>query len=62
MKRDLTDLLVCPVCKADLLLTVETEKNGEIMTGSLRCIDSKIDYPIEDGIPNLLPREHATAT
>ena len=50
------------MCKGDLLLTVETEENGEIMTGALRCIDSEIDYPIEDGIPNLLPREHATAT
>jgi uncharacterized protein YbaR (Trm112 family) len=62
MKRDLTDLLVCPVCKGDLALTVETEENGEIITGALRCVDSDIDYPIEDGIPNLLPREHATAT
>ncbi len=62
MKRELTDLLVCPVCKGDLALAVETEKDGEIITGSLRCIDSGIDYPIEDGIPNLLPREHAATT
>jgi uncharacterized protein YbaR (Trm112 family) len=62
MKRDLNDLLVCPVCKSDLSLTVETEENDEVLTGTLRCIDSEIDYPIEDGIPNLLPREHAAAT
>ena len=62
MKRELTDLLVCPVCKGDLSLNVEAEEGGEIITGSLRCTDSGIEYPIEDSIPNLLPREHAATT
>ena len=30
-------------------------QDGEIVTGTLRCIESSVDYPIEDGIPNMLP-------
>lgn len=58
MKRELTDLLVCPVCKGNLALSVDSEQDGEIVTGSLRCVGSGIDYPIEGGIPDLRPKEH----
>ena len=37
MKRELMDILVCPVCKAKLELTVEEEKENEIVTGFLYC-------------------------
>lgn len=55
MKRDLMDILVCPVTKQPLELHVEEERDGEIISGYLysKAIDFK--YPIEDGIPNLLP-------
>lgn len=55
MRRDLMDILACPVCKSPLELTVETEKDGEVITGTLRCSQCNEDYPIEDAIPNLLP-------
>lgn len=57
MRRDLLDILVCPVSKQPLELTVEEERDGEIIRGYLysRAVDFK--YPIEDGIPNLLPPE-----
>jgi uncharacterized protein YbaR (Trm112 family) len=55
MKKDLMDILACPVCKAKLTLTVEQEKDGEIVTGSLYCGKCDHTYPIEDTIPNLLP-------
>lgn len=54
MKRELMDILCCPVCKGELELTVEVEED-EIVTGVLRCPSCEEDYPIEDGIPNLLP-------
>lgn len=57
MKRDLTDILVCPVHKTDLDLRVEDEKDGEILEGALHCGECGFDYPIVDGIPNLLPPE-----
>ena len=58
MKKNLTDLLVCPVCKGDLELFVESEVDGDVVTGTLRCITSGVDYPVTDGIPDLLPRDH----
>jgi uncharacterized protein len=55
MKKDLMDILCCPVCKGDLKLTVKKEEGGEIIDGSLYCAKCNETYPIEDGIPNLLP-------
>jgi uncharacterized protein YbaR (Trm112 family) len=55
MKRELMDILVCPVCKGELELSVEEEKGEEIVTGSLYCQRCNATYPIVDTIPNLLP-------
>ena len=56
MKRDLMDVICCPVCKADLELAVE-EEDDEIETGTLTCTECGEVYEIEDGIPDLLPPE-----
>lgn len=56
MKRDLLPILCCPVCKGDLVLTVIGEDEREIITGSLSCRACRVHYPIEEGIPDLLPR------
>ena len=67
MRHDLMEIIVCPLCKSELTLTVaetaaETaaattadEAAGEIVTGTLACTGCNETYPIEDGIPNLLP-------
>ena len=55
MKRELMDILVCPVCKGRLELDVEAEGGEEIITGSLYCTKCGVTYPIVDTIPNLLP-------
>jgi uncharacterized protein YbaR (Trm112 family) len=55
MRRDLMDILVCPVCKGDLQLNVYKEEDGQVLEGRLRCEACHEDYPIDDGIPNLLP-------
>ena len=57
MKRKLTEILVCPVCKGKLKLSVEEENETDIVSGSLYCPNCDINYPIEDTIPNLLPPE-----
>ena len=57
MKRDLMEILVCPVCKGELELTVDEENEKEIVTGSLYCPKGDVRYPIVDTIPNLLPPE-----
>ncbi len=54
MKRDLMEILCCPVCKGDLELTVKAEKD-EILEGSLFCKNCNHRYEITDGIPDLLP-------
>jgi len=55
MKRELMDILACPVCKGELQLNVDEENETEIVTGSLYCPRCQVRYPIEDAIPNLLP-------
>ncbi len=52
------DILACPMCKGDLELSINEEnEKGEVVTGSLYCEKCDERYPIEDGIPNLLPPE-----
>jgi uncharacterized protein YbaR (Trm112 family) len=57
MKRSLMEIIVCPVCKGELKLTVAAEEGEEIITGSLHCAKCQVDYYIEESIPNLLPPE-----
>lgn len=57
MKRSLLDILVCPMCKGELIVTVDHEEDGEIVAGSLHCDPCDETYPIEDTIPNMLPPE-----
>ncbi|MEM0128355.1 MAG: methytransferase partner Trm112 [Thermoplasmatales archaeon] len=55
MKKDLLDIICCPVCKGDLVLSVDSSEGDEIIKGTLECRNCNYRYPIEDGIPNLLP-------
>ena len=55
MKKDLMDILACPVCKGRLDLRVDHEDEDEVVTGALLCGACPETYPIEDSIPNLLP-------
>ncbi|MCI4325250.1 MAG: methytransferase partner Trm112 [Thermoplasmata archaeon] len=57
MKPDLMEILCCPVCKGDLTLTSTKTEGTEILQGNLRCAKCALDFPIDDGIPNLLPPE-----
>lgn len=56
MRRKMLDILCCPVCKQDLTLEVIEENEKEIVEGSLCCARCGVQYPIHDGIPNLLPQ------
>ena len=55
MKKDLMDILACPVCKGPLELRVDQEDGDEVVAGALLCGACTETYPIEDSIPNLLP-------
>jgi hypothetical protein len=49
LDRKLLDILVCPVCKAEV--TLNKAKDG------LVCDKCKLEYPIQDDIPVMLPDE-----
>jgi len=55
MHRNLMDILACPVCKAELELTATKEEGGEVIEGVLVCTKCGEQYPVEGGVPNLLP-------
>jgi len=64
MKESLMEIICCPIDKHDLELEIEARDDEEILTGTLSCPECGERYPIEDGIPNLLPpdmRDEATA-
>ena len=55
MRRDLIDILACPVDKAPLELVIEQEVDGDVVSGRLTCPRCARVYPISASIPNLLP-------
>jgi len=57
VKEELVEILGCPACKGKLELRVSDADGDEVIAGSLYCAACDIDYPISDGIPNLLPPE-----
>jgi len=60
MRPDLLDILRCPVCKGELALSVVSKDGDEIVRGTLACATCRIDYPIDDGIPDMLPPDERT--
>ena len=55
MKKELMNILACPVCKGNLELSVAEENENEIIRGSLYCPKCNTHYPITDTLANLLP-------
>ncbi len=54
-------ILCCPVCKEELTLradevNVQKDSEEEILEGVLYCAACNVEYPIHEGIPDLLPR------
>ena len=62
MRKDMMDILACPVCKGSLTLAITKEDANEVIEGSLHCAACNETYPIEDSIPNLLPPDLRKAT
>ena len=57
MRKDLMDILACPMCKGSLELTIDKEEGDDVIEGSLFCAKCNETYPINESIPNLLPPE-----
>lgn len=54
--KELLNIMACPVCKGNVTL----KSNGEESSGFLYCGKCDQAYPIDDGIPNILPLELRT--
>ena len=49
------DIIRCPMDKQELELEAIQRDDGEVLEGRLVCTECGEEYPIEEGIPNLLP-------
>ena len=49
ISKELLDILVCPVCKGELIYEQEPER--------LICRPCQLAYPVKDDIPVMLPDE-----
>lgn len=54
MRKDLMNILACPVCKSDLTLTADLEAEDDVIEGKLNCQHCKVDYPITGSVPNFV--------
>ncbi|MFX1285408.1 MAG: Trm112 family protein [Promethearchaeota archaeon] len=56
MKKDLLEILACPICKnPELELYIFKEDGVEIETGLIVCSECNRFYPIKGTIPVMLP-------
>jgi len=62
MKESLLEILRCPLDKHELELEDAEHDGEEIVAGTLVCPECGERYPIEDGIPNLLPPDMREGT
>ena len=58
MKKNLLDILACPMCKHNPLELIEIKsKNEEIQEGAIYCTSCKRHFLIIEEIPVMLPDE-----
>lgn len=55
MKMELMEILVCPMCRSELDLSITEQDGEEIVEGELTCVECGEIYPITNTIPNMLP-------
>ena len=56
MHIKLLDFLVCPECKGGLTLGSSGQKSAEILDSNLQCKKCMVNFPVIDGIPNMILR------
>lgn len=56
MRPDWLEILCCPEDQAALRLAVTDRADDDVLAGTLTCERCGFVYPIEAGIPNLLPQ------
>lgn len=54
MKSSALKFLVCPACKSELELRVQSWQGPEVAEGGLSCLACAVEYPILRGVPRLV--------
>jgi SAM-dependent methyltransferase len=63
MYPELTEILACPACRAELhLQEQEVAPDGDVLAGQLACAGCGNAYPIVNGIPRFVPSEAYAAS
>ena len=57
MRQEFVSLLACPDCsgKVQFFDIEDSADDGHVMSGTLQCEECKSEFPIEGGVPRLLP-------
>jgi len=55
MRRDLMEILACPICKHEELELTAFEEKEEVEEGVIYCPACTRFYPIRSSIPHMLP-------
>jgi ubiquinone/menaquinone biosynthesis C-methylase UbiE/uncharacterized protein YbaR (Trm112 family) len=59
MQIKLLEILACPKCYSDVTCeATETEENGNIVSGSIKCLNCKQEYPIIKSIPRFVENDN----
>jgi uncharacterized protein YbaR (Trm112 family) len=61
VKKSLIEILACPTSKAALVLSVVESDGDEVVEGGLTCPTCDHQFPIRQGVPNLLPWDGCTS-
>lgn len=54
MKKNVMDILVCPICKGEMRLKTKDKNKEDILQGELICKTCSESYSISEGIPRLI--------
>ena len=57
MKLSALNVIVCPACKNELSLHVQSKEGDEVLEGTLACAACASAYPITRGVPRFVPQD-----
>src|SRR5439155_8882422 len=57
MKSSALNVIVCPACKNELTLHVQSKEGDEVLEGTLACAACASAYPITRGVPRFVPQD-----
>jgi uncharacterized protein YbaR (Trm112 family) len=62
MNRALLQVLACPSCRQPLDLIIQREADGQVESGTLRCVACRETYPIVRFVPRFVPAENYSSS